>query len=60
MENLILEIEDYVAGNIEGVENPDRMAFTVFLRSKLNEAYDLGFQSRNDEIKDLRQEINLS
>lgn len=35
--HIILEIEDYVGGNIEGIEEPDRMSFTRFLRSILEQ-----------------------
>ena len=34
-DNVIFNIEDYVGGNIEGVEQIDRMGFTVFLRNQL-------------------------
>lgn len=37
MQDIIGRIEDYVAGNIEGVEDVDRMAFTAFLREALLE-----------------------
>ena len=36
IQTTINEIEDYVGGNIETTDIPDRMAFTVFLRRKLN------------------------
>lgn len=38
MQALIDEIEDYIGGNVEGVETIDRMALTVFLRARLQAA----------------------
>lgn len=38
-ERVLFEIEDYIGGNVEGVEPVDRMALTVFLRSKLDKVY---------------------
>lgn len=37
-DNVIFNIEDYVGGNIEGIDQVDHMGFTVFLRQQL-EAY---------------------
>jgi hypothetical protein len=33
----ISNIEDYVGGNIEGIDRIDRMAFTAFLRAELEQ-----------------------
>ena len=35
IDDVIFDIEDYVGGNIEGIEKIDRMGFTVFLRRQL-------------------------
>lgn len=35
VDNTISNIEDYIGGNIEGVEPVDRMGLTVFLRNEL-------------------------
>lgn len=40
LDGMIFDIEDYVGGNIEGVENVDRMAFTAFLRKNLTALID--------------------
>jgi len=37
IDEVIFNIEDYVGGNIEGVEKIDRMGFTVFLRKQLTD-----------------------
>lgn len=37
IDSFIFDIEDYIGGNIEGVESVDRMGLTVFLRNKLEE-----------------------
>ena len=42
-QRIINNIEDYVGGNIEGVENVDHMSFTRFLRGQIEpvaEAYE--------------------
>jgi len=38
IDEAIFDIEDYVGGNIEGIDKVDRMAFTVFLRKTLTTA----------------------
>lgn len=40
LDGMIFDIEDYVGGNIEGVANVDRMAFTAFLRKNLTALID--------------------
>jgi len=35
IDDVIFNIEDYVGGNIEGIDKIDRMGFTVFLRRQL-------------------------
>ena len=37
IDDYIFEIEDYIGGNIEGVEKIDRMGLTVFLRKTLKD-----------------------
>ncbi len=37
IDDYIFEIEDYIGGNIEGVEQIDRMGLTVFLRKTLKD-----------------------
>lgn len=37
IDDVIFDIEDYVGGNIEGIEHVDHMGFTVFLRRKLED-----------------------
>lgn len=40
IDDYIFEIEDYIGGNIEGVEKVDQMGLTVFLRKILTEVTD--------------------
>jgi len=53
LNRIIDEIEDYIGGNVEGVETIDRMGLTVFLRAKLNEAYRLGQESLRKDAERL-------
>ena len=48
IDDRILEIEDYIGGNVEGVENIDRMSLTVFLRRQLTQAQN---EARIDELE---------
>ena len=56
-EEIIFEIEDYVGGNIEGLEVIDRMAFTVFLRDKLNQAILSERKRLLEEVEKLQEEV---
>jgi len=60
LDNQIDEIEDYVGGNIEGVDVIDRMAFTVFLRKTLTDFRESEVRkARNNSLLDLEQWIKL-
>ncbi len=61
IDDIIFKIEDYVGGNIEGVETVDRMGFTAFLRTLLTNAFtkqEEHFKQRLLEI--LPEEMSLS
>ena len=54
IDDYIFRIEDYVGGNIEGVETIDRMGFTVFLRRILEEVLDQTEAIFNEAILEAR------
>jgi len=37
LEEILFEIEDYIGGNVEGIEDVDRMSLTSFLRNQLKD-----------------------
>ena len=52
IDEAIFDIEDYVGGNIEGIDKVDRMAFTVFLRKTLTTAISTAVrEARIDELE---------
>ena len=54
IDDYIFRIEDYVGGNIEGVETIDRMGFTVFLRRILEEVLDQTEAIFNEAMLELK------
>lgn len=53
IDDIILNIEDYVIGNIDGVDNVDYMAFTAFLREQLGYLSDHITKARINELERL-------
>ena|ERR1039458_3288846 len=52
IDDVIFNIEDYIGGNIEGVERIDRMGLTVFLRRELEALITLHIrEAKLDELK---------
>lgn len=58
VDDVIFNIEDYIGGNIEGVERVDRMGLTVFLRRQLEDFRTQALTSLKTEMEKKNQKVS--